>query len=161
MSRTTAVILFVSLFILPSLMKGFQLHAQGNDPTLAGMILLYTEKAKSELKQQEEMMLMVSTGHVWITEEVNATTDLQKQFNDYLDSFHSIIMYAAQIYGFYHEIDRMAEMYQMEADKLKDLMGDYEKEQITEDLKIQKAVDFVVDNAKESKPRSTKKKEEE
>ena len=90
-------------------MKGFQLHAQGNDPTLAGMILLYTEKAKSELKQQEEMMLMVSTGHVWITEEVNATTDLQKQFNDYLDSFHSIIMYAAQIYGFYHEIDRMVD----------------------------------------------------
>ena len=109
MSRTTAVILFVSLFILPSMMKGFQLHAQGNDPTLAGMILLYTEKAKSELKQQEEMMLMVSTGHVWITEEVNATTDLQKQFNDYLDSFHSIIMYAAQIYGFYHEIDRMVD----------------------------------------------------
>ena len=60
-----------------------------------------------------------------------------------------------------HELGRMAEMYQMEKDKLKDLVGDYEKEQITEDLKIQKAVDFVVDNAKESKPRSTKKKEEE
>lgn len=60
-----------------------------------------------------------------------------------------------------HELGRMAEMYQMEKDKLKDLVGDYEKEQITEDLKIQKAVDFVVDSAKESKPRSTKKKEEE
>ena len=104
-----AVILFVSLFLLPSWMTGGHLHAQGNDPTLAGMILLYTEKAKSELKQQEEMMLLVSTGHVWITEEVNATTDLQKQFNEYLDSFHSIIMYAAQIYGFYHEIDRLVD----------------------------------------------------
>ena len=60
-----------------------------------------------------------------------------------------------------HELGRMAEMYQMEKDKLKDLVGDYEKEQITEDLKIQKAVDFVVDNAKESKPKTTKKKEEE
>ena len=49
------------------------------------------------------------------------------------------------------EVARMAESYQMEADKLKDLIGDYEKEQIIEDLKIQKAVDFVVDNAKESK----------
>ena len=78
-----AVILFVSLFLLPSWMTGGCLHAQGNDPTLAGMILLYTEKAKSELKQQEEMMLLVSTGHVWITEEVNATTDLQKQFNEW------------------------------------------------------------------------------
>ena len=48
-----------------------------------------------------------------------------------------------------HEIERMAEMYQMEADKLKDMVGEYEKEQIIEDLKIQKAVSFVVDNAKE------------
>ena len=60
---------------------------------------------------------------------------------------------------FDHEIDRMAEMYQMEAGELKDLMGDYEKDQIIEDLKIQKAVDYVTKNCKESKPRSTKKKE--
>jgi hypothetical protein len=55
------------------------------------------------------MMLLESTGHVWITEEVNATTDLQKEFNNYLDSFHGIIMYAAQIYGFYHEIDHLVD----------------------------------------------------
>ncbi len=47
------------------------------------------------------------------------------------------------------EIGRMSEMYQMEADKLKEMIGEYEKEQITEDLKIQKAVDFVTSNAKE------------
>ena len=86
---------------------GSFVRAQGEDPTLAAMILLYTNKAKSELKQQESMMLLETTGHVWITEEVNATTDLQKQFNKYLDSFHGIIMYAAQIYGFYHEIDHL------------------------------------------------------
>ena len=79
---------------------GSMLHAQGNDPVLAGMIALYTDKAKKELKQQEKMMLLEATGHIWITEEVNATTDLQKEFNKYLDDFHSIIAYAAQIYGF-------------------------------------------------------------
>lgn len=83
------------------------LQAQGNDPTLAAMILLYTNNAKKELKQQESMMLLESTGHIWITEEVNATTDLQKEFNKYLDEFHGIIAYAAEIYGFYHEIERM------------------------------------------------------
>ena len=88
---------------------GSMLHAQGNDPVLAGMIALYTDKAKKELKQQEKMMLLEATGHIWITEEVNATTDLQKEFNKYLDDFHSIIAYAAQIYGFYHEIDRMVD----------------------------------------------------
>lgn len=83
--------------------------AQGEDPVLAGMILLYTDKAKKELKQQESMMLLESTGHIWIRDEVQGTTDLQREFNDYLDSFHSIICMAAQIYGFYHEIDRMAD----------------------------------------------------
>ena len=76
---------------------------------LAGMILLYTDKAKKELKQQESMMLLESIGHIWIRDEVQGTTDLQREFNDYLDSFHSIICMAAQIYGFYHEIDRMAD----------------------------------------------------
>ena len=88
---------------------GSLLHAQGNDPVLAGMIVLYTDKAKKELKQQEKMMLLEATGHIWITEEVNATTDLQKEFNKYLDDFHNIISYAAQIYGFYHEIERMVD----------------------------------------------------
>ena len=86
-----------------------KVFAQGIDPALAGMIVLYTDKAKKELKQQEKMMLLESTGHIWIKEEVEGTTDLQREFNDYLDSFQSIVIYAAQIYGFYHEIDRMAD----------------------------------------------------
>ena len=101
-------ILLIVTLALPLLgVGGSHIHAQGQDPTLAAMILLYTDKAKKELKQQEEMMLLESTGHIWITEEVNATTDLQKEFNNYLDNFHGIIMYAAQIYGFYHEIDHL------------------------------------------------------
>ena len=72
-----------------------------NDPVLAGMILLYTDKAEKELKKQEKVMLMQTTGHLWTKEEVKATTDLQREFNNYLDSFRSIVCYAAQIYGFY------------------------------------------------------------
>ena len=45
----------------------------------------------------------------WTKEEVKATTDLQREFNNYLDSFRSIICYAAQIYGFYHEISRLTD----------------------------------------------------
>ena len=102
------IMLLVVALALPFMGVGGSLaHAQGQDPTLAAMILLYTEKAKSELKQHKAMMHLESTAHNWITEEVNATTDLQKQFNKYLDSFHGIIMYAAQIYGFYHEIDHL------------------------------------------------------
>lgn len=80
-----------------------------NDPVLAGMILAYTEKAEQELKNQEKIMLLMSTGHVWTKEEVEATTDLQREFNNYLDNFRSIICYAAQIYGFYHEITQLTD----------------------------------------------------
>lgn len=80
-----------------------------NDPVLAGMILLYTEKAEKTLKNQELAMMMQTTGHLWIKEEVEATADLQREFNTYLDSFRSILCYAAQIYGFYHEITLLTE----------------------------------------------------
>lgn len=78
-----------------------------NDPTLAGMILLYTDKAEKELKNQEKIMLLQTTGHIWTKEEVEATTNLQREFNSYLDSFRSIVCYAAQIYGFYHEVTQL------------------------------------------------------
>jgi trigger factor len=47
------------------------------------------------------------------------------------------------------ELTEMATMYQMEADKLKELIGEKEKEQIKADIAVQKAVDFVVAQSKE------------
>jgi hypothetical protein len=76
-----------------------------NDPVLAGMIYAYTDKAEKGLKNQEKIMLMQTTGHVWLKEEVEGTANLQKEFNNYISTFRGIVVYAAQIYGFYHEID--------------------------------------------------------
>ena len=59
------------------------------------------------------------------------------------------------------ELARMGEMYQMEVEKVKELLDDYQKDQIKKDLKVQKAVEFIVENAKEGKAaakRTTKKK---
>ena len=94
------------LILIFVLIGCIELHAQ-SDPTLSSMILLYTNKAKSELKSQEASMMLETTGHIWLKEEVDETTNIQRKFNDYLDSFHSIICYAAQIYGFYHEISNL------------------------------------------------------
>ena len=47
------------------------------------------------------------------------------------------------------EIAKMAESYKMEADKLKELLGDYEKDQMKNDLAIQAAVELVTDAAVE------------
>lgn len=48
------------------------------------------------------------------------------------------------------ELARMAEAYKMEVEKIKEIIDEKGKKQIMEDLAIQKAVDFVVDNAKEA-----------
>ena len=47
------------------------------------------------------------------------------------------------------EIQKMADAYKMEADKLKEFMGEKEKEQMKLDMAVQEAVKFLVDNAVE------------
>ncbi len=47
------------------------------------------------------------------------------------------------------EIAKMAETYKMEADKLREYMGDAEKKQMKEDMAVQEAVTFLVENAVE------------
>ena len=47
------------------------------------------------------------------------------------------------------EIETMAEVYQMEADKVKEMLGEKEAKNIRKDLAIRKAAEFVVENAKE------------
>ena len=48
-----------------------------------------------------------------------------------------------------NEINDMASAYQMEADKLKDLLTDADKENMKRDIQVKKAVEFVTENAKE------------
>lgn len=57
------------------------------------------------------------------------------------------------------EIEKMAAMYGMEADKLKEYMGDSESESMKKDIAIQKAVELVMDNVKERAKAKSKKEE--
>lgn len=50
---------------------------------------------------------------------------------------------------FEKEIETMAEVYQMEASKVKEMLGDKEIKNIRQDLAVKKAAEFVVENAKE------------
>ena len=59
------------------------------------------------------------------------------------------------------EVAKMAEAYKMEADKLKELIGDAEKEQMKSDLAIQAAVDMITDAAVEVEAAKEEEKTEE
>lgn len=47
------------------------------------------------------------------------------------------------------EIENMAQMYQLDIDKLKESVGEEEKEMMRQDIAVQKAIDFVTDAAAE------------
>ena len=47
------------------------------------------------------------------------------------------------------EMQKMADQYQMELAKVKELFGDEEKKQLTQDLAVQKAITLLMDSAKE------------
>ena len=55
------------------------------------------------------------------------------------------------------EVEKMAEAYGMEADKLKEYMGETEKKAMKKDMAITKAVDFVMNNVKERAKAKSKK----
>ena len=61
------------------------------------------------------------------------------------------------------EFEKMAEMYQMEIDKVKEIFGDARNEELTKELANTKALRFIVENAKETakKSKTTKSKAKE
>ena len=62
---------------------------------------------------------------------------------------------------FEEEAKTMAEVYQLDVDKVKEMLGESGKKQVMEDICIKKALEFVVENAKETKPSKAKAKKEE
>lgn len=103
MKKVIYTILLALLVCLPTVS-----HAQV-DPVLAGMIVEFTQKAKSQYNSQLKTMAIETEGHVWLKQEVESTKNYQKQFDEYLNSFRNIISYAAQTYGFYCEVSHLCE----------------------------------------------------
>lgn len=57
------------------------------------------------------------------------------------------------------EYEKMAEMYNMEVDKIKEMIGDAENEQFSKDIAVQKAVDLLVKEAVEVEAKEADKEE--
>lgn len=91
-----------------------------NDPTLALLIEDFSGKAKDQIESQSEVMGTQTAAHVWNEEEFSACADLQRQFNDYISSFHSVVVYAAELYGLCHETDMLLDNLSAFMDQLSD-----------------------------------------
>lgn len=82
--------------------------AWGVDPVRAVMIDQYSKQAKKTLEAQNRAQALMTTGHLWMQTEIEQTTDFQREFSNYLDRFHDILGFAAEIYGIYYEITQIS-----------------------------------------------------
>lgn len=95
----------IVLFLLFSL-TSVSVWGQGIDELRRITIKEASKKAKKTIEAQTRVQEVQTAGHLWTKEEIEATTAFQREFNDYLDSFHNILTIAAEIYGIYYEVTR-------------------------------------------------------
>ena len=89
-------------------LSGGSAHGFGIDPVRAAMIDQYSKQAKKALEAQNKAQALMTTGHLWMQTEIEATTNFQREFNEYLDKFHDILGFAAEIYGIYYEVTQLS-----------------------------------------------------
>jgi len=109
MKKHLPILIALVLEMLPLRGLGGFAYAQGSDPTLAGLIELYKTQATKMYKAQSTVQALEATNHIWLNSETKAICDLQKEFDDYISAFRGVVVYAAQIYGFYYEIDNLVD----------------------------------------------------
>ena len=99
----------IFIFLFASLITG-KVSGQTfyTDPGRALTILNFTNQSKKTLNAQQRAQLVISGMHIFMKEEIEATTDFQREFNEYLDQFNEVIQIAAEVYGIYHEVSQVA-----------------------------------------------------
>lgn len=100
------VIKYIASSLLLIVLPMDHCYAVEPNPTLAANIIIAKNKFEKALNHQRNIQLMVGEGHVLLGHEVQAINELQREFNDYLDSFQESISTAAELYGTYLEIKR-------------------------------------------------------
>ena len=98
--RQLLIILFLALAVPKAALAGI-------DPARAAAIDVASELERKALDSQYKAQMLQSTGHLWTRQEVDAVTDFQREFNDYISTFNSLLAYAAEIYGIYYDLNSL------------------------------------------------------
>lgn len=120
------------------------------------MVDEFAQRLQMQGLSVEQYFQFTGLNHDKLLEQVKPQAEQKIKSRLVLEAVVKAENIAATEEDFEKEIASMAETYKMEADKVKEMLGEGGKEQIMEDIAINKAVEFVVDNAKESKPRAKK-----
>ena len=120
------------------------------------MVQEYAQRLQSQGISMEQYMQFTGTTTQMLLEQVKPQALKRIQSRLVLEAVAAAENLTATDEEYEEEIKVMGEAYQMEYDKVKELLGESGVKQVMEDLAVRKAVDFVVENAKEAKPAAKK-----
>lgn len=122
------------------------------------MVEDFAQRIQSQGLTMEQYMQFTGMNTAMLLEQVKPQALKRIQSRLVLEAVVAAEKMEATEEDFEEEVKVMAEAYQMEADKVKELLAENGKKQVMEDICIKKAADFVVENAKEAKATKSKSK---
>ena len=124
------------------------------------MVQEYAQRMQSQGISMEQYMKLTGMTVQMLMEQVKPQALRRIQSRLCLEAIVAAENIVATEEDFDAEAAVMAETYQMEVEKVKELLGEEGKKSVMTDICIKKAVDFAVANAKEVKPKKSSKKAE-
>lgn len=123
------------------------------------MVQDYAQRLQSQGLSMEQYMQFTGMTPQMLLEQVKPQALKRIQSRLVLEAVAAAENVEASEEDFEEEVRKMGESYKMEADKVKELLGEEGKKQVLQDIRVRKAADFVVENAKEKAAKKKKDKE--
>lgn len=79
------------------------------DPILAAAIYANSKSSTKLLKAQNAVIGLEITNRINHNNNLEKIYDLQKEFNDYISTFHEVVVYVAETYGMYQEMNTLVQ----------------------------------------------------
>lgn len=124
------------------------------------MVQEYAQRMQSQGISMEQYMKLTGMTVQMLMEQVKPQAMKRIQSRLVLEAVAVAEKLEATEEDFEEEVKTMAEVYSMDTDKVKELLGENGKKQVMQDIVVKKAAEFVTENAKEEKAaakKSTKK----
>lgn len=115
------------------------------------MIDEFAQRIQMQGLSLEQYFQFTGTSYERMLEEVKPQADKRIRSRLVLEAVVKAENIEATDEDYEEELKTMAEAYQMEVDKIKEMLPEKSADQIKKDIAVRKAADFVVENAKESK----------
>ena len=116
------------------------------------MVEEFAQRMQAQGLSMEQYMQFTGTSADMLLEQAKPQALKRIQSRLVLEAVVAAEKIEASEEEFEEEVKTMGEAYQMDADKVKELLGENGRKQVMDDICIKKAVEFVVENAKEAKP---------